>query len=288
MQTRLSLRYNGPAVDAGLMDVYAAAANMIAFSEFVVAAAKATFGEQVEARAEVAGFARGSFVTDLVVNLGGPLVTLLTSGTPRELLGTLAEAMALWKHLRGTPPQQVQRSGADKSVTVTNTNGETIVVQAETINLVFADKPSESVGRFIRTALSGEGMDSVSIDAGEGSAPDLVARVSQREAAWFVPVAPETELFDTVLNTALIIEAPVFKDGNKWRFSDGTGSFFADITDVDFIDRVNNGEAFAKGDSLTVQMRIQQRRQVEKLLTDKTVIKVTEHRSRAPGQSPLF
>jgi hypothetical protein len=33
------LRYQGPAVDAGAMNVYDAAANMVAFSNFVVAAA---------------------------------------------------------------------------------------------------------------------------------------------------------------------------------------------------------------------------------------------------------
>lgn len=79
MQTRLSLRYTGPAVDAGMMDVYEAAANMVAFSEFIVAAAKVTFGEKAEARAEVAGLGRGSFVTDLVISFGGPLATLFSS-----------------------------------------------------------------------------------------------------------------------------------------------------------------------------------------------------------------
>lgn len=288
MQTRLSLRYTGPAVDAGLMDVYDAAANMIAFSEFVVAAAKATFGEKVEAKAEVAGFGRGSFITDLVINLGGPLVTLFASGTPKEFLGVVNEAIKLWKHLAGSPPQRVERSGNNSNaVSVTNNNGKVIAVQAQTVNLVFGDKSAEAANRFIREPLSKEGIDSVEVDAETDGKPERIVQVSRQEASWFVPVAPETPLFDTTIKAALVIEAPVFKDDNKWRFSDGSGSFYADISDAEFITRVNNGEAFAKGDSLIVEMRIQQHRQGEKLLTEKTIVKVIEHRSR-PSQGGLL
>jgi hypothetical protein len=71
MKTKIALRYTGPAVDSGLMDVYEASANMIAFSEFVVLSAKSAFGESITARAEVAGFGRGSFITDLIFNVAG-------------------------------------------------------------------------------------------------------------------------------------------------------------------------------------------------------------------------
>ena len=69
METCLTLRYIGPDVDTGRMDVYAASTNMIAFSEFMVAAVKASFGDKAEARAEVAGFGQGSFLTDLVFSV---------------------------------------------------------------------------------------------------------------------------------------------------------------------------------------------------------------------------
>lgn len=100
MQARFSLRYAGPAVDEGVMNVYDAAANMIAFSEFIVVAAKAAYGESVNVKAQAAGFARGSFVTDIVINVGGPIVTLFSSGNTKELLSILNEAVKLWKHYR--------------------------------------------------------------------------------------------------------------------------------------------------------------------------------------------
>ncbi len=50
MKTRSLYVISGPAVDDGLMDVYQASTNMIAFSEFMVAAVKAVYGEEAERR----------------------------------------------------------------------------------------------------------------------------------------------------------------------------------------------------------------------------------------------
>lgn len=286
MQTRLSLRYTGPAVDAGLMDVYEAAANMIAFSEFVVAAAKATYGATAEAKAEVAGFGRGSFVTDLIINIGGPMATLFSAVSTKDLLSVIKDAVALWKHLEGSPPSQVDR-GDESIIKVTNNNGLILNVSAQTAHLVFGEKPGEAVTRFVREALSKEGMDGVSVDADTDGKAERVMEVSRQEAGWFVPVAPERPLSDVTVKVALLIEAPVFKDGNKWRFSDGSGSFYANIEDAAFLEQVDNGEAFCKGDTLVVEMRIEQRRQGERLLTDKTIIKVIEH-LRRPSQGSFL
>lgn len=49
----LLLKYNGPAVDGGSMDVYQAAANMMAFSNFIVVAAQELYGDEVKVTAKV-------------------------------------------------------------------------------------------------------------------------------------------------------------------------------------------------------------------------------------------
>jgi hypothetical protein len=275
----LSLKYNGPAVDAGMMNVYDAAANMIAFSDFMVAATKAICGDKAAAKVEVAGFNHSSFVTDLVFNVGGPLTSLFAAGTAKDVLNLVNESIKLWKHLQGTPPAKVEKS-INNTLSVTNNNGQIINVTIDSLNLVFNEKSTEAAGRFIREALSKDGIDSVSIGSKHGESEEPIAKVERNEAAWFVPVAPETPLFDTITPTALVIEAPVFKDGNKWRFSDGSSSFYADIADTEFLALVDSGEAFAKGDSLIVDLRIVQQRQGERIMTDKTIIKVKEHRRR--------
>ena len=281
METRLSLRYTGPAVDDGLMDVYQASANMIAFSEFMVAAVKASYGETAEARAEVAGFGRGSFITDLVFNVAGSAATMFSSFTSAHLLSVLKDAFALWKHLKGSPPAAVTQSG--QNVTVTNNSGQIIQIQTDALNLVFSEKGTASVGRFVREAMAPVGVTGVEI-ASQG-AP--VVAVDQNEAGWFVPVAKEALVSDNIVTMALVLVAAVFQDGNKWRFSDGSAPFPAAIEDEDFLARVNNGERFGKGDVLTVEMRIVQTRTASKIGLERTVLRVMEHREAAQQQSLL-
>lgn len=277
MDASLTLRYSGPAVDSGLMNVYDASANMIAFSEFMVAAAKATYGDQVDARAEVAGFGRGSFVTDLFFTFVGPAASIFTAFTPDQLLAVVTEAFKLWKHLGGEKPRAVERAN-HQHVSVTNNNGQVIQVQAETLNLVFGDKAAEAVERFVRTPLSGVGIDSVSIATSAKDGSRVVAEADQSDADAFRHVAPSEAITDTTIRMTLVIEAPVFRDGNKWRFSDGQNSFYADIQDKEFLARVDHGERFGKGDLLTVDLQIRQERSGLKISAERTVVAVHEHK----------
>ena len=230
MQTKFSLRYSGPAVDSGQMGVYDVATNMIAFSDFVVSAAREVYGEKIETKADVAGFGHGSFVTDLVVNFGGIAATLFSSATAKDLIDTIEHSINLWKHLGGSPAAEVNRIN-DSRVEVTNNNGSVITVNTQSLHLVMSDKPTEAVGKFIRDALGKEGVEEITVDAGiQGSAGPLrIVDVAKSESQYFVPVVSQENLFDFEHKVALIIEAPVFKDGNKWRFSDGSSSFYADI-----------------------------------------------------------
>lgn len=281
MQTQLSLTYSGPAVESGQMDVYQASANMIAFSEFVVAAAKTVYGEQTNARAEVAGFARGSFVTDLIFHLAGPAATIFSSVSVESLTHVIKQAFALWKHLRGQPPAHIEHT--DQNVSVTNSQGEVLLVQIQTLNLTFNEKAADAVGQFVRTAVSKEGVDSVHIGIEGGT----LAEARQDEAAYFLPVRPSETVTDAVIKMSLIIEAAVFKEGNKWRFWDGANSIYADIQDQLFLARVDAGERFGKGDILVAEVRFIQERSGFKIATERIVEKVLEHRF-ANEQMGLF
>ncbi len=281
MNTTLKLRYLGPAVEAGSMDVYHASANMIAFSEFMVVAAKATYGPQVETRAEVAGFARGSFATYLFFTFIGQAATVFSALSPNQLLSVVNEAFTLWKHLKGQPPKSIERT-QNQTVHVTNNNGQVIQVQTETVNLVFNEKASEAVRQFVQEPLSAGGIDALEIRTGDDIT--VVANATQQDAQAFQPVLPVQAITDITIPMTLILEAPVFKEGNKWRFSDGQSSFFADLVDRDFLARVDKGERFGKGDLLRVDLRITQDKAGSKINTERAIIKVHEHKS---GQTQM-
>lgn len=262
------------------MDVYEASANMIAFSEFAVLAAKVTFGEEVIAKAEVSGFGRGSFVTNLVFHVAGASATIFSNVSPELIWDIVKEAFGLWKHLKGSPPSNVVREG--NFAKVTNNNGEMLQVNINSLTLVMSEKASEAAGQFVRKALERPGMDAVDLVADRKP----VGTVTQAESVYFVPVAAEETITDTVLKMGLVLEAPVFKDGLKWRFFDGQQSFHADIEDQDFLSRVNSGERFGKGDVLYADVRISQQQSGMKLSAERSIVKVHEHKVAAQ-QLPL-
>ncbi|MDQ6988492.1 MAG: hypothetical protein Q9M19_01320 [Mariprofundaceae bacterium] len=259
------------------MNVYDAAANMIAFSEFSVEVARALYGDSAKAEANVSGFGKGSFVTDMVIHLGGAVSSLFSQVSAKDVLSIMHESITLWKHLQGFEPKALDKS--DNHVAVTNHYGDILQVKAETVKLVFSEKSADATSKFIRDALDHDGIDSVSVQSDE-FAGDLVL-VHADEAQWFKNVSPELPLDDFEVTQSLMVEAPVFKDGNKWRFSDATGSFHAAIRDKRFIAEVDAGKPFAKGDMMRVRMRIYQCQKGEKLVGEKEILEVIEHKQRA-------
>jgi hypothetical protein len=272
MKTKLALKYEGPALADGQMDVYQTSANMIAFTEFMIAAVKETYGDAAQARAEVAGFEQGSFITNLVFSVGGSAATIFTALTPAQLLAVVKGAFELWKHLKGSPPVAVSHTGPQ--LTVTNNNGQILNVQTESFTLVMNSKAADAANRFVRQALEQEGVDKLSL----GSDMKLIAQVSADEAAFFVPVVAEIPLSDNTNTMILTVISPVFQDGNKWKFSDGGASFAASILDGDFLMRVDKGvERFGKGDVLEAVVRIVQTRAGQKVSVEREVVQVLRH-----------
>jgi hypothetical protein len=277
MEARIALKYSGPAVESGLMDVYEASANMIALSEFIVAAAKTVYGDSAEARAEVAGFARGSFLTDLVFNVAHSSATIFSSFSIDQLWKVVGGAIDLWKHLKGSPPSNIVNNNQTQTVEVSNNSGQIIQVHADSLLLVMNDKASESVEKFVKHALEKAGMDSVSLTSDKAQ----IAHITQSEAHSFTNVTPSQNITDVIIKMGLIIESPVFKEENKWRFSDGQNSFYADIEDPEFLAKVNTGERFGKGDILLADVRISQEQSGLRITATRSIVKVHEHKVAA-------
>ena len=272
MKTNVLLRYEGPALDTGRMDVYEASANMIAFSEFMVAVVKTTCGDDAEATAQVAGFQRGSFVTELAFNVGAA-ATIFTALTPEQLWSIVKDAFAVWKHLKGQPPREVTHNSGQQ-VSVTNNSGNIIQVQTPALTLVLSERGTTPVGKFVREALGRDGINKLQIQDDDETP---IVEVDRSEAAYFVPVAAETIVSDNTNRMLVSLVSPVFQDGNKWRFNDGSYTFSAAILDDAFISSVNAGERFGKGDVLDVDMQIVQQRSGLKVSVERRVLKVYEH-----------
>jgi len=90
-----------------------------------------------------------------------------------------------------------------------------------------------------------------------------------------------------VIDTRLVIVAPSFQEGNKWRVSDGSRTIFVSIEDPNFIRAVQTGaEAFRKGDLLHVQLQTRQWLEGTELKAEFSILKVYRHEP-GPEQQKL-
>ena len=76
----------------------------------------------------------------------------------------------------------------------------------------------------------------------------------------------------------LSIASVVFREGNKWRLSDGENTFYATIEDEAFLARMRQGSvSFRSGDMLRCRMEVTQVRRGGRLHTERRVLEVLEH-----------
>lgn len=103
--------------------------------------------------------------------------------------------------------------------------------------------------------------------------------INKNDAVAFeVPELEDKELETTESEVYLQIINVAFEHG-KWKFSNGSNSFYASIEDESFIDGVKkNLQQFGSTDTLKVKLRTSQKIDKEgKLKSDFTILKVIEH-----------
>ena len=112
--------------------------------------------------------------------------------------------------------------------------------------------------------------------------------VNEHEAEHFSNVfEDESDVIQSSRTAAFSIIAIAFKEDNKWRLSDGTGTISAKIADIEFLRRINaNQVSFSKGDTLICDISTTQIIGPEKIATTHIVERVVEHRP-APKQLDL-
>lgn len=284
--------YEGPALDSNSMDVYQLAPAMLALSDVLVAANKALNGDRATVKVNVHAFRDGSFGIGLEIfqNIVDAIADYLGPGKPiREALDILALLGFTVKDGIESGMNLIKliiESHGHKPEAVTNENNvvkfsfreegtlRDISVPQEVATLFLNDMVRLGVARVV-APVSEPGVSSLAIELGGHT----TSVASHAQAEYFENLnywEDEVVIDEKPQIRLLAIAALSFKEGNKWRLSDGENTINVTIVDKYFMNNVDKGMPFSKNDLLKVELHIKTRYGVHGLKTEYIVTKVID------------
>lgn len=290
-----SIIYDGEGLAEGSIDAKDLAPALLALAEVVDEAQPLV--PELDARLSLrvrSNFERGSFEIHLELAKLYQQVVSLFSGQDATAFANLFQILGI-TGLVGVLGlfQLIKRSKGRKTTSVTFERSERVKITFEgDTEPVEADRRTWQLFQSLRVRkaieqvvgpLFRQGIDTFEIKhRGQQS-----LKVAQDEAKYFI--APTEHEGETVsmADTRVVIVAPSFQEGNKWRVSDGSRNIFVAIEDPNFVGAVQSGrEAFRKGDILHVKLQTRQWMEGTDLKAEHSILKVTQH-EQAPEQQKL-
>lgn len=299
------IAFEGEPFAEGEIDVNDLAPALLALGDVIQAANRALNGDRADARLKIRATNEGCFEAFLSIEVSmvdaikdildtvaddpdrvvaaDQLLDLLIKGG--EIVGvTVLGLFAAVRMLRGRRPEKVEdRDDRTTSITVSHT---TIVVDKRTVDLLEDLPTREALEDFGNKALGVAGVTAVRIGE-KGSADDIELTGNDR-AAFKVPEPVDEEPRVEVIEREvwLKIITVQFRDGYKWRFTDGGDRpFTADMEDAEFLNQALGGKvALSANDTLRCQIREEQKLTSSGLTKEVKVVKVIEH---IPGAKQL-
>lgn len=294
---RIVFAFEGPAVE-GEMNVRDLAPALFALGDLLEEANKELNGDRAALSVKVkADFKSGSFevALDLTQKLSEQIAFLLggertwtaaeiaavvgmTAGTAKGLLGLI-------RWLRGRRIESVTEVSAGLVTVRAAGEFDEIEAQEGAVRLLRNRKARESV-RSVLAPLASDGVEAFRCGAMGGA---VAERISRADLPCFdVPATEAPDVNEESERDAWVnLLSIAFEENLRWRVAEGEARYTVAIADKDFLQRVDDGMKFGKGDSLKVRMRGRQRIGSDGMVqTENTVLRVLEHH-RSPKQADL-
>ena len=290
--TTFHIVYDGSGFKDNEMNAKSLASSLLAIAEMFEEADKLLNGGRTKSEVNIkASFKTGSFRIDFVTmqNLLDTMKNLLISDTSNAiingsaLVALICTCIHTMKFL-GTKSIYKIKVINDKNIRIYRDDKQYIEVEKRVLELYNNLKIRQNLHYAITTPLEKDGCDEFAIIYDD----KIAEQVKKEEGEYFTaPTTEPTEVSSSEYEQVFSIISVIFKKDNKWRLFDGNNEINAIISDVDFLNGVENGKiSFLKGDRLYCNIKITQLETAKGLKTEYEITKVKNHIKR-PEQMTL-
>jgi hypothetical protein len=213
-----------------------------------------------------------------------PDASALTNATSLLWWGTATTAglVAFVRFMKGREPRKV--TPIDERQVEIEIDAGRMKVPTSVWELYQSTKVRAAFYQIVKP-LEKDGMDKVEFNGQMGQ----TAEVIKGEAQFYSPKSEYVESLEELAPRETFVNVVLlwFRDGNKWRFSEGGNEWWAEIKDQDFIESLLKGEqTISANDFLKVVVKQTQTRLGSVIHSDYEILKVLEHK-KVPKQMQL-
>lgn len=284
--------YDGPALENHEMDVHDLAPALMAIGGLMEEVGNVLHGDKFKIGVSVKGsFKTGCFGIEMVATAKSLIldtIDVFNHGNTTAVLNA-AGIIGLMQYSGGTlvgflrwlKNRKITKTAvADDGIVRVFIDDDYYDIEQAALTMLQNQKIRQAFENIISKPLARDGIDSfVIVDPANIDKPILT--IDKQEAIYFIAPDPGDEkINDQTTIVSLQIVNASFAEGNKWRFTDGLTTFYAEILDDDFLKRVNDSEeVFAKNDILKAKVKLVQWLTGKGMKSEYFVLEVIDHRS---------
>lgn len=289
---QFQLIYDGPALENHEMDIHDLAPALMAIGGLMEEVGNILYGDKFKIGVSVKGsFKTGCFGVEMVAsakNIILDTIDVFNHGNTTSVLNA-AGIIGLLNYSGGTligflkwlRNRKITKTVvADNGIVRVFIDEDAYDIEQAALAMLQNPKIRQAFESIISKPLARQGIDSFVI-VNPANVTEPIVTIDKQAALYFVAPDPGDEkINDQTTIVSLQIMNASFTDGNKWRFTDGSVSFFAEVLDEDFLKRVGSSEeVFAKNDILKAKVRLVQWLTAKGMKSEYSVIEVLHHRS---------